>query len=232
MLQRVSHKFRSGCMMLARRQQESITFLGSAFLVHRNGYLLTAAHLTAQEAGLVVVPSASTDEFTPMTMGRVAAMDVEVQHRDSDHGIALLRIRQEIDIGVPYDFLGATRAVRPGASVMTLGYSFGHQQVHTLLGYNAVVSAKIRSRNDTALILYDSAFHEGDSGGPLVHVTDSHVIGVVSGRFEPAEIAVQTGIVPEKLEARETNVSYAVAIEYGLTLMREAGLITEHYGPA
>lgn len=232
MLQGVSHKFRSGCMMLARSQAESLTFLGSAFLVHGEGYLLTAAHLTAQEEGLVVVPSTFTDGFSPMTFDRVAAMEVEVRQRDVNRDVALLKISQDIAISVPDDFLGMTDAVRPGASVMALGYSFGHQQVHSLLGYNAVVSAKIRSRNETDLILYDSAFHEGDRGGPLVHVADGHIVGIVCDHFEPAEIAVQSGVASEKLEPRETNVSYAVAIEYGLALMREEGLVTETYGPA
>lgn len=230
MLQGVSHKFRSGCMMLARSQAGSITFLGSAFLVHGDGYLLTAAHLALDEAGLVVVPTTFSDDFSPMTFDRVAAMAVDVVARDDAHDVALLRIRQKIAIGVPDDFLGATDAVRPGASVLALGYSFGHQQVHSLLGYNAVVSAKIRSRNDTALILYDCAFHEGDRGGPLVHVADGHVVGIVSGRFEPAEIVTAGAAGGDRLEARETNVSYAVAIEYGLALMRAEGLVLSQYG--
>jgi serine protease Do len=232
MLQGVSHKFRSACMMLARSQAGSIAFLGSAFLVHRGGYLLTAAHLTTDDTDLVVVPTTSGDDFSPMTFDRVAGMPVTVRQSDVDHDVALLYIEQDITIGVPDDFLGATSAVRPGASVMSLGYSFGHQQVHSLLGFNAIVSAKIRSRNDTALILYDSAFHEGDRGGPLVHVADGHIIGIVSGRFEPAEIAAQSAQQGKQLEARETNVSYAVAIEYGLELLRSEGLLTEHYGPA
>ena len=230
MLQGVSHKFRSGCMMLARSQAESISFLGSAFLVHGDGYLLTAAHLTSQEHDLVVVPTTTSDDFSPMTFDRVAAMEVEVRRRDINRDVALLRIKQDIAISVPDDFLGATSAVRPGASVLSLGYAFGYQQVHNLLGFNAIVSAKMRSRNDTALILYDSAFHEGDRGGPLIHVADGHIIGIISGRFEPAEFAAQDAAVPEKLEPRETNVSYAVAIEYGLDLMREEGLVSEQYG--
>lgn len=230
MLQSVSHKFRSGCMMLARSQAGSVTFLGSAFLVHGHGYLLTANHLTIDEQGLSVVPSTFSDEFSPLTFDRVAAMEVEVRQRDPDRDVALLRIRQDIDIGVPDDFLGSTSAVRPGASVMALGYSFGHQQVISVFGYNAIVSSKIRSRNDTALILYDSAFHEGDRGGPLVHVADSHIIGIICDRFEPSEIVPQAAAVPDRLEPRETNVAYAVAIEYGLDLMRAEGLISSPYG--
>lgn len=224
MLQGVSHKFRAGCMMLARQQAESITFLGSAFLVHAEGYLLTAAHLTNDEEGLVVVPTTQDEGFSPMMFDTVAAMPVKVCQRDKQRDVALLQINQDIEINVPDDFLGSTDSVRPGASVMALGYSFGHQQVHSLLGYNAVVSVKIRSHNETDLILYDSAFHEGDRGGPLVHVADGHIIGIICDRFEPAEIARQNGTL-QKLEAQETNVSYAVAIEYGLQLMDAEGIM-------
>lgn len=218
MLQTVTHKFRSGCMMLARRRGDAVEFIGSAFLVDRRGYLLTAAHLVAAEDGLVVVPTESSDEFLPMTAHRVAAMPVSVAARDSERDVALLRIEHDVEIGVPDDFLGSTGAVRQGASVVSLGYSFGHHQVHTVMAFGAVVVAKIRSRNNTALILYSSAFHEGDRGGPLIHVDDGHVIGIVSGPFEPGELVPQ---VPEdeRLSAAETNVSYAVAIEYGLALM-------------
>jgi serine protease Do len=218
MLQSVTRKFASGCMMLARRRGDAVEFLGSAFLVDRRGYLLTAAHLVASGEGLVVVPSEPNQDFSPMTAHTVAAMPVSVTARDSDRDVALLHIEHDVEIGVPDDFLGSTAAVNPGASVLSLGYSFGHHQVHTVMVFEAVVSAKIRSRNDTALILFSSAFHEGDRGGPLIHAQDGHVIGIVSGRFEPKDLLPQ---VPEdaRLSAAETNVSYAVAIEYGLALM-------------
>jgi len=225
MLQIISHKFRSGCMMLGRDLGDSVAFLGTAFLVHGQGYLLTAAHLTEDETGLVIIPSTFSEEFAPLILDRVAAMGVHVISRDVERDIALLKIEQEIDIGVPDDFLGSTEAVRPGASVMSLGYSFGHHQIHALLGYNAVVSAKILSSNESRLILFDSAFHEGDRGGPLVHVADSHIIGIVTGRFEPSTISQQAGVSTERLEPRETNVSYAVAIEYGLELMASEGIL-------
>lgn len=221
MLQTVTHKFASGCMMLARRRDDAIEFLGSSFLVDRNGYLLTAAHLvTAGGDGLVVVPAEPSEDFQPMTSHRVNAMPVSVAARDTEHDVALLKIEQDVEIGVPDDFLGSTAAVRQGASVMALGYSFGHHQVHSVLSFEAVVSAKIRSRNDTALVLFSSAFHEGDRGGPLIHVQDGHVIGIVSGRFEPGDLVPQVP-VDDRLTAAETNVSYAVAIEYGLALMAE-----------
>lgn len=229
MLQAVSQKFRSGCMMLARGHAGALDFLGSAFLVHAQGYLLTAAHLVSDPEGLTVVPTVFTDDFAPVTFERVAAMPVSVARRDNDHDVALLRIEQDIGIAVPDDFLGGTGAVRPGASVMSLGYSFGHQQLHSLMVYGAVVSAKVRSHNGSKLILFDSMTQEGDRGGPLVHVADSHIVGIVSGRYEPEEVA-RAGTDWARAGPRDINVSYAVAIEYGVALMRDEGLIPEPLG--
>jgi serine protease Do len=223
-LQAVSQKFRSGCMMLARQSEGAIEFLGTAFIVHRDGYLLTAAHLVEKTDRLVVVPTVFTDDFAPITVDRVAAMSVTVAQRDADNDVALLKLEQAIGIDVPDDFLGSTAAVRTGASLMHMGYSFGYQQVHSLLVFGGVVSAKIRSLNNARLILFDTMVHPGDRGGPLVHVADSHIVGIVSGRFEADEVA--RGSTEWAREAPpQTNVSYAVAIEHGLELMRIEGLI-------
>lgn len=224
MLQAVTHKFSSGCMMLVRDQQDQASFLGSAFLVHRQGYLLTAAHLVVDPSALRVVPTVTEERFSPMTFDRVAAMPVSVVQRDTRHDVALLRIDQELDIGVPDDFLGSTENVRPGASVMSLGYAFGHEQMHVILTASAVVSAMIRSPNDTQLILFDSMAHDGNRGGPLVHVIDGHIIGIISERFEPAEV-VRGSKEWDRVPPRDTNMSFAVAIEYGLELMRQEGLM-------
>lgn len=220
MLQRLNHKFRSGCAMLARRRGDAIEFLGSAFLVHADGYLLTAAHLVTDPDGLVVAPTAPSDDFLPVTSERVAAMPAVVAARDGERDVALLKIESPVEIGVPDDFLGSNASVRPGASVMALGYSFGHHRVHAAMAFDAVVTAKIRSSNGTALILYGSAFHEGDRGGPLVHVQDGHIVGIISGRFEPGDLLARVP-ADDRIMETENNVSYAIAIEYGLALMAD-----------
>jgi serine protease Do len=211
-------------MMLMRNQQDQVSFLGSAFLVHREGYLLTAAHIVSDPSDLRVVPMAYQEGFAPMTIERVAAMTVNVARADPQHDVALLHIDQEVSIEVPDDFLGSTGNVRPGASVMSLGYSFGHDQLHAILTANAVVSAKIRSPNGTELILFDNMVHDGDRGGPLIHVADGHIVGIVSGRFEPSEV-VRGSRDWDRSPPRDTNISFAVAIEYGLALMEQQGLL-------
>jgi serine protease Do len=226
MLQGISQKFRGGCLMLARDHEGALSFLGTAFVVHAQGYLLTASHLVAETEGLRVVPTSSGGEFQPMSFDRVAAMAVSVARRDTAHDVALLKIEQPLEISVPDDFLGSGEKVLPGASVMSVGYAFGHEQIHTPLTLGGFAAAKIRSANDTQLILFDNMVHDGDIGGPLVHVTDGHVVGIISGRFEPAEV-VNASANWERRPAQDTNISFAVDIDYGTALMRAEGLF-EH----
>lgn len=227
MLQGTSQKFHGGCLMLVRDHGGELDFLGTAFVVHRDGYLVTAAHLVANGDGLHVVPTAGSGaDFQPMTFERVAAMPVAVARSDTAHDIALLRLEQQLDIGVPDDFLGSGANVLPGAAVMSLGYAFGHEQLHTVLTVGGYAAGKIRSHNDTQIILFDNMVQDGDTGGPLVHVQDGHIIGVVSGRFEPSEV-VRGSADWERRPARDTNMSFAVDIDYGLALMRDEGLF-EH----
>ncbi|WPL18847.1 peptidase Do [Thiorhodovibrio winogradskyi] len=225
MLQGLSQKFRGGCMMLLRDDGQQVAFLGTAFLVDSKGYLLTAAHLVNNPENLRVAPTDAGDGFIPMTFDRVAAMPVRVSQLDAAHGTALLKLELEenIDIGVPDDFLGTAENVRPGASIMSLGYAFGHDQLHTILTVGGFVAAKILTPNGTNLILFDNMAQDGDVGGPLVHAADGHIVGLVSGRFEPAEVA-RGSTEWDRKPPRDTNISYAVAIDYGIALMEKEGL--------
>lgn len=223
MLQNISRKFRSACMMLMREGDEQLSFLGSAFIVHPAGYLLTAAHLVNKTEGLRIVPTNFSDDFVPMTFDRVAAVPVSVVGTNTNADVALLKMDQDVSIGVPDDFLGATENVRPGASVMSLGYSFGHEQLHSVMNFEAVVAGKIQSPNTTRLILFDKMVNDGDVGGPLVHVNDGHIVGIISGRFEPAE-TVRGSDDWDRSPPKDTTVSFAVAIDYGLELMAAEGL--------
>jgi serine protease Do len=224
MLQGISQKFRGGCLMLVCDNGESVDFLGSAFVVHELGYLLTSAHLVSETAGLLVVPCPSGGEFQPITFDSVAGMAVTVARRDSAHDVALLKIDQELAIGIPDDFLGSGENVLPGASVMSMGYSFGHDQIHTALTVGGYASAKLCSHNGTRLILFDNMVQNGDTGGPLIHVNDGHIVGVISGRFEPAEV-IGADVGWERRPARNTNISFAVDIDYGVALMKAEGLM-------
>lgn len=224
MLETVYQKFSGGCMMVFRREGEAVQFLGSAFLVHEDGYLLTVSHIIPQEdANLIVVPPMSGNEFTPISHKTVTSVPVKVVRRNLDRDIALLQMEQQIEMQLPDHFIGTAENTLVGTSVMSLGFSFGHQALHSLMALSAVTSAKVLSRNDSKILLFDNMIHDGDRGGPLIGVEDGLVLGIVNGRFDAAS-ASQDYTDGSKTVTAMTNMSYAVAIDYGVELMEEQGL--------
>lgn len=223
MLQAVCQKFSGGCMMVFRQTHETVQFLGSAFLVHESGYLLTVAHILPEKGQLMVVPADAIDIFTPINQETVTSIPVQVARRNLKQDIALLKMEQEPELRLPDHFLGTAENITVGSSAMTMGFSFGHQSLHTLMTMNAVISAKVLSRNRSKLLLFDSRAHDGDRGGPLIGVTDGLVVGLINGRFDPREASKSYTDGSQTLIS-DTNISYAVAIDYGIALMEDEGL--------
>jgi serine protease Do len=225
MLGAVFKKFSGGCMMVFRRDGDAVQFLGTAFLVHEDGYLLTVSHTMPKEGQLIVVPAESGYEFTPISQETVTSIPVTVVRRNVDRDIALLKMQQKIDMQMPDHFLGTAESALVGNQVMALGYAFGHQALHTLVASSAVTSAKVLSRNESKILLFDTMIHDGDRGGPLVGVEDGLVIGILNGRFDAMEASKDYTDGSQTIKSN-TNISYAVAIDYGIDLMREEGLIS------
>jgi serine protease Do len=65
--------------------------------------------------------------------------------------------------------------------------------------------------------------HVGDRGGPLIGVDDGLVIGIINGRFDAVRASQEYTDGSQTVEVN-TNMSYAVAIDYGVELMEEEGL--------
>ena len=224
MLGTVYQKFSGGCMMVFRRDGEAVQFLGSAFLVHEQGYLLTVSHIIPQEdANLIVVPPTPGNEFNPISHKTVTSIPVKVVSRNHDRDVALIKMEQEIEMQLPDHFIGTAESTIVGNQVMALGFSFGHQALHTLMAVSAVTSAKVLSRNESKILLFDNMIHDGDRGGPLIGVDDGLVIGIINGRFD-APSASQDYTDGSQTVKAVTNMSYAVAIDYGVELMEEEGL--------
>lgn len=221
MLQDIHLRYRNGCMKLFRVDaQNHLVFLGTAFVVHPSGYLLTVSHILDEAQELVAVSAPPEDDFHPVSSDALRGMPVRVVSRNKDRDLALLAFEMDGDITMPDHVLGVPDAVAVGSSVASLGYAFGFLNVYTQVLQHAVVSAKMLSTNDTRLFLFESRLHEGSCGGPVVSTVDHRVVGVVCGRFDPAEASPdETG-----KERMPTGFTYAVSIEYAAELMEEAGL--------
>jgi serine protease Do len=153
----------------------------------------------------------------------VTTIPVKVVSRNQDRDIALLKMEQEIEMQLPDHFIGTAESTIVGNQVMALGFSFGHQALHTLMALSAVTSAKVLSRNESKILLFDNMIHVGDRGGPLIGVDDGLVIGIINGRFDAVRASQEYTDGSQTVEVN-TNMSYAVAIDYGVELMEEEGL--------
>ena len=150
---------------------------GSGFIVSRDGYILTNAHVV-DGAKQVTVRLLDRREFKAKVIGTDPATDV-----------AVLKIAADNLTPAP---LGNSESTRVGEWVLAVGNPLGDNLTFTVT--QGIVSAKGRAlnlpnRTDRSIqdfIQTDAAINPGNSGGPLVSVR-GEVIGVNSA------IASETG---------------------------------------
>jgi len=160
-------------MQRPRMEQAS----GSGFIVSRDGYILTNAHVV-DGAKQVTVRLLDRREFRAKVVGADPATDV-----------AVLKIAADDLTPAP---LGDSDASRVGEWVLAVGNPLGENLTFTVT--QGIISAKGRAlnlpnRNDRSIqdfIQTDAAINPGNSGGPLVSVK-GEVVGVNSA------IASETG---------------------------------------
>lgn len=220
-----SHKYQHATMMLMRQHGEGgAIFLGTAFICHSEGFLLTVKHLYGDNPDdLVVVPARSTDEYQTIVREEVAPLPVRVVAEDPGSDVALLRFEPALTFQTPDHLIGNSETLAIGASVLSLGFPFGNQRLHSLAAVSSIVSSKVIMPKGYQEILIDSRVHMGDRGGPVISVEDERIVGLVWGRFCPMRDGSDIrGAMCEG--AMDTNISAVVPIEYGVSLMEEQGL--------
>lgn len=207
-------------MMIMQQSESEVSFLGSGFLVHPEGYLLTAARILPQGESLAAVSPIVGDGFLPVTRDEVSPIPLEIVSRDLARDVALLRLKPEIEINMPGDILGDPENDPRGALLMSLGIPFGYYRIHNVIASQAILSGRVLSRSGTNLIVFDRRVQYGDIGGPLVSVAGGQVIGIVGGVFDPVELEGRS--YPEGVQPINSDLSYAASIEYGRALLERA----------
>ena len=147
----------------AEGEEGSRRAMGSGFLVHPAGYLVTNAH---------VVEAATTVEVRLATGRRLAG---RVVGRDGRVDLALVKV--ESGEALPVLPLGDSERLRVGELVLALGHPFGLEQTVSL----GIVSRKgaplLVAAPGFDFIQTDAAVNPGNSGGPLVNMA-GQVVGV------------------------------------------------------
>ncbi len=217
-------KFIGACFLLVRKQENSVVFLGTAFLVNEKGYLLTASHIIGNDYNdLMVAKPQDPENFSTLSLDEVCAISADVVKTDDYHNVALLKLNKDYLIETPDHLIGQVDNLTLGTGLINLGFPYGHQDMHVLAMRSSVLSAKAKLSNGTKLLLIDSMVHDGMSGGPLVSIEDERIIGIVIGRFSPLDDGGDFNRGNNYPEF-DTSMSYAVSIEYGVKMLEDLGL--------
>jgi serine protease Do len=138
--------------------------LGSGFIISKDGYILTNAHVVAGSDDVNVRLADAKREFKARVVGIDKRTDV-----------ALLKVDAT---DLPVAALGDSSKLQAGEWVAAIGSPFGFANTITA----GIVSAKERALPDEMYVPFiqtDVAVNPGNSGGPLLNL-DGEVVGVNS----------------------------------------------------
>ncbi len=187
-------------------QQGSAQALGTGFVVSKDGYILTNAHVVAdngQRASSVSVVfkgsggSTSTNEVTAKIVGIDESSDVALLKIDTAKAPTLVPL-----------VLGDSSKVQVGESVVAIGNPLGYDFSVTA-GIVSAVGRNLQAPNGAQIsdgIQTDAAINSGNSGGPLFDAS-----GAVIGINE--QIASQSG--------GNEGLGFAVPINRAIDVMKQ-----------
>ena len=141
-----------------RVQEFKQTSVGSGFVLHADGYIVTNAHVVGRTAERKAI-FADKKEY-----------DAQVIAIDTQRDLAVLKI--ETDKPLKPLPLGTSKDLMQGETVIAIGNPLGYQ--HTVTA--GVVSATDRTldvgngQTFTGLVQTDASINPGNSGGPLLNV--------------------------------------------------------------
>ncbi len=195
----------------ARPRRMERTSVGSGFVIHPEGYIVTNAHVVAR----------STDRRVIFADGR--EYDATVVASDRENDVAILKIESPQSMStLPF---GRSHDLMIGETVIAIGNPLGYQHTVTA-GVVSAVNRDLEFGRDLVmggLIQTDASINPGNSGGPLLNVL-GELIGVntaIRGDAQNIGFAIPVDrlrrLLPELLD-----VERRYRIESGLQLTSAA----------
>jgi len=196
----------------------AVDFLGSAFAVRQDGYLLTAAEVVKGESQLLISPVEDALGFQPATREQLRCLGAELRGVDVGNNVALLKITDPIALRLPPDILGESESLRPGAEIMHLGFPFGRYGSLILTFRSGRLAAKMLTPDGKRQLLLEGTIYSGAAGGPLIDVRRGCVVGILSNQLAilPKEGSAQAGTLP----SIGTSLSIAAPVEAARALLQ------------
>ena len=171
--------------------------LGSGFIIHPDGYVITNDHVIAGENEVTVtVFGAGTDKQTYPNVRILAA--------SADLDLALLKIETPDKRQFPTVPLGESDELKQGQPVFAIGAPLGLERSVS----QGIISLRNRSENGGMYIQTTTQINPGNSGGPLFNLR-GEVIGVnnmkiVAAGAEGLGFAIPSSVVKSFLKNRDT----------------------------
>ena len=179
----LSNIYYGGVFALVETMQDNtFSFLGTAFVCNSKGYLATCSHninlSTAKNLHIVSI-DVPLNEFTPLTHNRVNVSPVKVIQFDTNSDICLLKTEPSSTFNTPEKFLLETESINVGRRCLYIGYPFGDQGFHKVKVSSAMVSSKIINEQGVKQYLLDTMVHEGTSGGPVIDLETGYIFAII-----------------------------------------------------
>ncbi len=196
-----------------RTREYKRTSVGSGFVIHPSGYIVTNAHVVARAAD------------TTVTFSDGSEFQTQVIASDRDQDIAVLKV--EAPRPLPTLRFGHSDGLMIGETVIAIGNPYGYQNTVTA-GVVSAVGRDLEFGEDIVLrdlLQTDASINPGHSGGPLLNVA-GELIGVntaIRGDAENIGFAIPVdrlrALLPELLD-----VERRYNIDSGLMLATSSAL--------
>jgi serine protease Do len=175
------------------------TGLGSGFIIHSSGYIVTNEHVVAGEYNLAVTQfrkGATELEKVQFNKVRIVALDTRLD-------LALLKIEDAGATVFPTVPVGDGAALSDGQTVFAIGSPLGLDRTVS----QGIISARTRPMDGQLFIQTTTQINPGNSGGPLFNLR-GEVVGVNNMKamdvgIEGLNFAIPSGVLKNFLRNRD-----------------------------
>ena len=143
--------------------------LGSGFIIHEDGYLITNDHVIAGESEITITVFGQGSKG----MDKKTWENVRIVASNAEMDLALLKIEGGEKIKFPFVPLGDSDDLRQGQPVFAIGAPLGLERTVS----QGIISLKNRVEDGHIYIQTTTQINPGNSGGPLFNLK-GEVVGV------------------------------------------------------
>lgn len=154
--------------------RETVTSAGSGFIITKDGYIVTNAHVVDEAAA----GKATVKVKIP---GEDKECEAKVIGMDEQTDIAVIKVELEKDLS--YVALGNSDLLEPGEMVVVIGNALGTLDGTVTVGVVSALEREINKDGYTIPVIQtDAAVNSGNSGGPIIN-SYGEVVGVTNAKM-------------------------------------------------